>query len=84
MLRETLTFYLWVTSRTLCAGRGLSFSELAVDKGKGERGDGIKHTDDGLWVDEMVSICMVEVCDTFTRKLQVLLLVMADGHMSCP
>lgn len=45
---------------------------------------GIKHTDDGFRVDEMVSVRMVKVCDTFTRKLQVLLLVMADGHMSCP
>ena len=35
-------------------------------------------------MDEMATIRMVEVCDTFTSKLQVLLLVMADGHMSSP
>lgn len=29
----------------------------------------------------MISISMVEVCDTFTRKLQMLLLVMPHGHM---
>lgn len=29
----------------------------------------------------MISISMVEVCDTFTRKLQMLLLVMPNGHM---
>jgi hypothetical protein len=30
----------------------------------------------------MVSISMVEIRDTFTRKLQMLLLVVPNGHMS--
>jgi hypothetical protein len=46
-------------------------------------GDG-KHTNDCLGMDEVAPVCMVEVCDTFTRKLQMLLLVMSDRHMSCP
>lgn len=29
----------------------------------------------------MISISMIEICDTFTRKLQMLLLVMPNRHM---
>lgn len=43
-----------------------------------------KHTNYCLGMDEMTAIRMVEVCDAFTRKLQMLLLVMSDWHMSCP
>lgn len=52
---------------------------MQVREGKGSKGS--KRTDDGGRRDKMISISMIEICDTFTRKLQMLLLVMPDGHM---
>lgn len=55
---------------------------MQVRGGKGSRDS--KRTDYGGRRDKMITISMVEICDTFTRKLQMLLLVMPNGHMGSP
>lgn len=59
-------------------------SQCASEGGEERGAYSGKHTDYGRRWDKMISISMVEICDTFTRKLQVLLLVMPNGHMSSP